>query len=177
VADYDVRRAERAIAAHAADPRFVAAQVDASSSEAVASLCREHGITHVLNAIDPRFVMPVFDGAFAAGADYLDMAMSLSKPHSEAPHEKTGVKLGDEQFAVADDWVAAGSSEKPAESAGCPLGKTCRWTCRSCFSSRSIRCSGVTSRCCASAGITPIPRSAATAMVKRNRVAVMLPPI
>jgi saccharopine dehydrogenase (NAD+, L-lysine-forming) len=108
VADYDVRRAERAIAAHAADPRFVAAQVDASSSEAVASLCREHGITHVLNAIDPRFVMPVFGGAFAAGADYLDMAMSLSKPHSEAPHEKTGVKLGDEQFAVAGDWEAAG---------------------------------------------------------------------
>jgi saccharopine dehydrogenase (NAD+, L-lysine-forming) len=108
VADYDVRRAERAIEAHAADPRFVAAQVDASSSEAVAMLCREHGVTHVLNAIDPRFVMPVFDGAFAAGADYLDMAMSLSKPHSEAPHEKTGVKLGDEQFAVAGDWEAAG---------------------------------------------------------------------
>jgi saccharopine dehydrogenase-like NADP-dependent oxidoreductase len=108
VADYDVRRAERSIAAHAADPRFVAAQVDASSSDAVAALCREHGITHVLNAIDPRFVMPVFDGAFAADADYLDMAMSLSKPHSEAPHEKTGVKLGDEQFAVAGDWEAAG---------------------------------------------------------------------
>ena len=108
VADYDVGRAERAIAAHATDPRFVAAQVDASSSDAVAALCREHGITHVLNAIDPRFVMPVFDGAFAADADYLDMAMSLSKPHSEAPHEKTGVKLGDEQFAVAGDWEAAG---------------------------------------------------------------------
>jgi saccharopine dehydrogenase-like NADP-dependent oxidoreductase len=108
VADYDVRRAERAIEAHAGDPRFVAAQVDASSSDAVAALCREHGITHVLNAIDPRFVMPVFDGAFAADADYLDMAMSLSKPHSEAPHEKTGVKLGDEQFAVAGDWEAAG---------------------------------------------------------------------
>jgi saccharopine dehydrogenase (NAD+, L-lysine-forming) len=108
VADYDVRRAERAIEAHAADPRFVAAQVDASSADAVAALCREHGITHVLNAIDPRFVMPVFDGAFAADADYLDMAMSLSKPHPDAPHEKTGVKLGDEQFAVAGDWEAAG---------------------------------------------------------------------
>jgi saccharopine dehydrogenase (NAD+, L-lysine-forming) len=34
--------------------------------------------------------------------------MSLSKPHSAAPHEKTGVKLGDEQFAVAGDWAAAG---------------------------------------------------------------------
>ena len=34
--------------------------------------------------------MPIFDGAFAAGADYLDMAMSLSKPHPDAPYEKTG---------------------------------------------------------------------------------------
>ena len=34
----------------------------------------------MLNAVDPRFVMPIFDGAFAAGADYLDMAMSLSQP-------------------------------------------------------------------------------------------------
>ena len=52
--------------------------------------------------------MPIFDGAFAAGAGYLDMAMSLSKPHPERPHEEPGVKLGDEQFAKADDWEAAG---------------------------------------------------------------------
>ena len=29
--------------------------------------------------------MPIFDGALAAGADYLDMAMSLSSPHPERP--------------------------------------------------------------------------------------------
>jgi saccharopine dehydrogenase (NAD+, L-lysine-forming) len=108
VADYDVRRAERAVAAHHDDPRFVAAQVDASSADAVAALCREHRVTHVFNAVDPRFVMPVFEGAAAAGADYLDMAMSLSKPHPDAPHEKTGVKLGDDQFAAAEQWEADG---------------------------------------------------------------------
>jgi saccharopine dehydrogenase (NAD+, L-lysine forming) len=108
VADYDLARAQRAISARDGDPRFSAAQVDASSAEGVSALCREHGITHVLNAVDPRFVMPVFSGAFAAGADYLDMAMSLSSPHPDAPHEQTGVKLGDEQFAVAGDWEAAG---------------------------------------------------------------------
>ena len=108
VADYDPARAERAIEAHAGDGRFSAARVDASSADAVAALAREHRITHVLNAVDPRFVMPLFQGAFAAGADYLDMAMSLSRPHAEAPHERTGVKLGDEQFAVAGDWEAAG---------------------------------------------------------------------
>ena len=52
----------------------------------MAALCREHRITHVMNAVDPVFDMPVFEGAFAAGADYLDMAMSLSQPHPAAPY-------------------------------------------------------------------------------------------
>ncbi|MFY1586648.1 saccharopine dehydrogenase family protein [Micromonospora sp. WMMD734] len=106
VADYDPIRAERAVAGHG--DRFVAARVDASSADAVAALCREHRITHVLNAVDPRFVMPIFDGAFAAGADYLDMAMSLSHPHPARPYTQTGVKLGDEQFAAAATWARAG---------------------------------------------------------------------
>jgi len=108
VADYDAGRAEQTVARFPNDGRLIAARVDASRPEDVAALCREHGITHVLNAVDPRFVMPIFDGAFAADADYLDMAMSLSRPDPDAPHERTGVKLGDEQFAKAGDWEAAG---------------------------------------------------------------------
>jgi len=107
VADYDRGRAERAVA-QVDDPRFVAAGVDASNAEAVAALVREHAITHVLNAVDPRFVLPIFNGALAAGADYLDMAMSLSFPHQHEPYAKTGVKLGDEQFAAAGEWEKAG---------------------------------------------------------------------
>ena len=107
VADYDKGRAERAIA-QVDDSRFVADQVDASNAQSVADLARKHRVTHVLNAVDPRFVLPIFNGAFAAGADYLDMAMSLSYPHPDEPHSKTGVKLGDEQFAVADAWEKAG---------------------------------------------------------------------
>ncbi len=108
VADYDAGRAERAVARLGGDARFSAARIDASSTEDVAALCRADGITHVLNAVDPRFVMPIFEGAFAAGADYLDMAMSLSHPHPERPYSESGVKLGDEQFARADAWAAAG---------------------------------------------------------------------
>ena len=107
LADYDEGRAAAAVA-RVGDPRFASARVDASDPQAVAALCRAERITHVLNAVDPRFVMPVFDGAFASGADYLDMAMSLSHPHPTSPHSLTGVKLGDEQFAVADRWEAAG---------------------------------------------------------------------
>jgi saccharopine dehydrogenase-like NADP-dependent oxidoreductase len=106
VADYDPARAEAAISR--ADQRFTAARVDASRPEEVAALCREHRISHVLNAVDPRFVLPIFDGTLEAGADYLDMAMSLSRPDASAPYERTGVKLGDEQFARSDEWEAAG---------------------------------------------------------------------
>ena len=105
VADYDLARAERAAAI---DPRYVAAQVDASDAGSVAALAREHEVTHVMNAVDPRFVMPIFTGAHDAGADYLDMAMSLSRPHPESPYTRVGVKLGDEQFAASEDWAATG---------------------------------------------------------------------
>jgi saccharopine dehydrogenase (NAD+, L-lysine-forming) len=107
VSDYDAQRAQ-AVVDRLGDPRFVAAQLDASSAEAVAALCREHRITHVLNVIDPRYVMPIFDGAFAAGADYLDTAMSLSRPHPTHPFAQVGVKLGDEQFAQSGEWESHG---------------------------------------------------------------------
>jgi saccharopine dehydrogenase-like NADP-dependent oxidoreductase len=107
VVDYNRARAERAVA-QVDDPRFVADQVDASNAESVAELARRHQATHVLNAVDPRFVLPIFNGALAAGADYLDMAMSLSYPHPTEPYHKTGIKLGDEQFAAAGEWEKAG---------------------------------------------------------------------
>jgi saccharopine dehydrogenase (NAD+, L-lysine-forming) len=107
VSDYDEARA-RAVAERAADRRVSAARIDASSAAAVAAAIREHGATHVLNAVDPRFVMPIFEGCAAAGADYLDMAMSLSRPDPAEPYAKSGVKLGDEQFAKAGEWEAAG---------------------------------------------------------------------
>jgi saccharopine dehydrogenase-like NADP-dependent oxidoreductase len=107
VADYDRARADRAVAP-VDDARFVADQVDASNAESVAELARRHQATHVLNAVDPRFVLPIFNGAFAAGADYLDMAMSLSVPHPTDPYQQTGVKLGDEQFSVAGGWESSG---------------------------------------------------------------------
>src|SRR6476620_9045778 len=105
IVDYAGGQAE---AAASVDDRCTGATIDASDAAAVERLCRDHEITHVMNAVDPVFNMSIFDGALAAGADYLDMAMSLSKPHAEAPYEKVGVKLGDEQFARAGEWERAG---------------------------------------------------------------------
>ena len=108
-ADYDESRARSVVDRYdAGTGRFSAAQVDASDAAGVAELCRAQEITHVLNAVDPRFVMPIFDGAFDAGVTYLDMAMSLSHPHPEQPFALPGEKLGDAQFARAADWEAKG---------------------------------------------------------------------
>ena len=62
----------------------------------------------MLNACDPRFNPPIFAGAFAAGAIYLDMAMTLSTPHATQPFQRPGVKLGDAQFADTHRWEDAG---------------------------------------------------------------------
>ncbi len=105
VADYDLVRAEKAAST---DPRFQAAQVDASDPDSVRALVEQHRITHVMNAVEPKFVPTVFAGALAADADYLDMAMSLSEPHPERPYEETHIKLGDDQFALAPDWEKVG---------------------------------------------------------------------
>jgi saccharopine dehydrogenase (NAD+, L-lysine forming) len=106
-ADHDVDRA-RSVVDRYDDGRFSAAQVDASDPAAVTALATANRCDAILNAVDPRFVMPVFEGALAAGASYLDMAMSLSRPHPERPHEQPGVKLGDEQFERAEEWEERG---------------------------------------------------------------------
>jgi saccharopine dehydrogenase-like NADP-dependent oxidoreductase len=106
VADYDLDRAERAIAA-VADDRFRPARLDASDEAAVEAVLAGHRIDAVLGATDPRFTMPIFRAALAQRVHYLDMAMSLSHRHPDVPYTRTGVKLGDEQFALAAEWEAA----------------------------------------------------------------------
>ena len=107
IADYDGARAQE-LADRIGDERFSAIELDASDAQSVAQACRRNGITHVLNVVDPRFVMSIFEGAFLAGADYLDTAMSLSSKHPERPYELTGIKLGDDQFAFAQAWQESG---------------------------------------------------------------------
>jgi saccharopine dehydrogenase (NAD+, L-lysine-forming) len=107
VADYDPARAQAAVDA-VADDRFVSVRLDASDQAAIESLIEAQRIDAVLGATDPRFTMPIFRAALAAKIHYLDMAMSLSKPHPTEPYSKTGVLLGDEQFALAAEWEASG---------------------------------------------------------------------
>src|SRR6202044_3022812 len=105
IADYDLGRAQRAAVAR---DGYEAVQLDARDVQATAGLLRQHRCDALMNATDPRFVMPLFRAALQAGTHYLDMAMSLSHPDREEPYAKTGVKLGDDQFAMAAEWEESG---------------------------------------------------------------------
>jgi saccharopine dehydrogenase (NAD+, L-lysine-forming) len=106
IADFDAERAERT--ARSAGEGFSGVQLDASDEASIAELLGAGRFDAVLNAVDPRFVMPIFRAALSAGVTYVDMAMSLSHPHPEEPYTKTGVKLGDEQFALSAEWEKRG---------------------------------------------------------------------
>ncbi|MGN6609199.1 MAG: saccharopine dehydrogenase family protein [Jatrophihabitans sp.] len=107
LADYDQLRAQRAADA-TRDERFSAVRLDASDEAAIVELLQQRRFDAVLGATDPRFTMPIFRAALQAGVHYLDMAMSLSSPHASDPYRMPGVKLGDEQFALASEWEASG---------------------------------------------------------------------
>ncbi len=114
VADYDISRAEKSVAwiNEWSKPEIAqkveAAQIDASDPSKVAALAEEHNITHILNAVEPRFVQSIVEGALEAGANYMDMAMSLSHPHPEDPFNLPGEKLGDWQYSKAKDFADKG---------------------------------------------------------------------
>jgi saccharopine dehydrogenase-like NADP-dependent oxidoreductase len=108
IADVDADRARRAVERLGEPDRFSAARVDASDAADVVRLIRESGADVVLNAVDPRFNQEIFDAAYEARVTYLDMAMTLSEPHPDAPFSQAGKKLGDDQFAQEERWKDAG---------------------------------------------------------------------
>ena len=108
VTDYDADRARFLVDSVDHGGRYIARRIDASSAGTVAAAARDYEADLVMNAVDPQFVMPIFDGALEANVDYMDMAMSLSRPSADRPFEEPGVKLGDEQFAKAAEWERAG---------------------------------------------------------------------
>ena len=65
IADYDLSRAQRAT--EAAPDRYTAVQLDARDEEATAALLAEYRCDALMNATDPRFVMPLFRAALQAG--------------------------------------------------------------------------------------------------------------
>ncbi len=107
LADIDEMQA-RSTVDRLGDERFDAVKLDASDGEEIVELAREIQADAIVNACDPRFNESIFNAAFAAGCTYLDMAMTLSQPHSERPFEDTGVVLGQYQFEASSKWEERG---------------------------------------------------------------------
>jgi saccharopine dehydrogenase (NAD+, L-lysine-forming) len=107
VADRTLARAEEAVK-RVNDSRFTAAEVNAAELESVREIIRQTSPDIVINAVDPRFVMPIFLACEIEDTNYMDMAMSLSRKHPQYPYVETGVKLGDEQFARDWNWSERG---------------------------------------------------------------------
>ena len=108
IADYDASKAH-AVTQKIQDPRFTSVEVDAGDLATLEGLIRKVNPDVVVNAVDPRFVMNIFNAAKNVGVNYIDMALSLSIAHPTDPFNKVGVKLGDDQFAQHDQWLSQGN--------------------------------------------------------------------
>src|SRR5215212_304270 len=90
LADLNPERAKAAVA-RLDDGRYGAIALDASDRAGIVELARAERADAILNACDPWLNPPIFDAALEAGCTYLDMAMTLSRPHPETPYEQPGV--------------------------------------------------------------------------------------
>jgi len=107
--DYNLERAEEVQKKLGGDAaRFPVEFIDAGKQEMIEELARKYNVNLIMNSVDPIFNEKIFDAAFNVGVTYMDMAMTLSKPHPTDPFHKTGVKLGDYQFEKSKDWEKKG---------------------------------------------------------------------
>ena len=104
LADYSLKRAQEVQQKLGEPKRFPVEFIDASSQPNIEALAKKYQVDLIMNAVDPIYNEQIFDAAFNVGVMYMDMAMTLSRPHPNEPFTKTGVKLGDYQFQRAGEW-------------------------------------------------------------------------
>jgi saccharopine dehydrogenase (NAD+, L-lysine forming) len=108
LADVSPQRAHEVVARLGEADRFAADRVDASDRTDLIALIERTRPDAVLNACDPRFNEPIFGACLHARVTYLDMAMTLSRPHPQRPYEQPGTMLGEHQLAAHEQWRQAG---------------------------------------------------------------------
>jgi saccharopine dehydrogenase (NAD+, L-lysine-forming) len=108
LADYNLERAKEVQAKLGDEKRFPIEFIDASKQDEIEALARKYTVDLIMNAVDPVYNEKLFDAAFNVGVNYMDMAMTLSKPHPEDPFNKSYIKLGDYQFEKSKQWEQKG---------------------------------------------------------------------
>lgn len=108
LADYNSGRVHEVYEKLGRPAKYIPERIDASDKAQVVAMVRKYGVDLIMNAVEPVFNEQLFDAAFEAGCNYMDMAMTLSEPHPTNPHQECGVKLGDYQFERAKAWEEKG---------------------------------------------------------------------
>jgi saccharopine dehydrogenase (NAD+, L-lysine forming) len=108
LADYNRTRVREVYEKLGKPAKYATEWIDAGDREQVVALAKKHGADLIMNAVDPVFNESLFDAAYKAGCNYMDMAMTLSEPHPTDPYQQCGVKLGDYQFERAALWEEKG---------------------------------------------------------------------
>jgi saccharopine dehydrogenase (NAD+, L-lysine forming) len=90
LADYNLKRAKEVRRRLAPARTFPIEQLDARDNRQIVALAKKHDVDLILNAVDPLFNEPIFDAAYQAGCHYIDLAMTLSKPHPSGPTSSAG---------------------------------------------------------------------------------------
>jgi saccharopine dehydrogenase-like NADP-dependent oxidoreductase len=88
--------------------RFPTEKVDASDRKQIIRLAKKHDVDLIMNAVAPNFAEVIFDAAFTAHCDYMDMALTLGEAHPTEPFSKVGRPLGEYQFEQSERWGERG---------------------------------------------------------------------
>ncbi len=97
LADYNLERARRVQNYLGAADKFPIEQIDARDISQIVQVARKHGIDLIMNAVSNFYNNTVFEAAYEAGCDYLDMAMS-----------NYGADMGSYQWNRASKWEHKG---------------------------------------------------------------------
>ncbi|MCF8068505.1 MAG: saccharopine dehydrogenase NADP-binding domain-containing protein [Desulfobacterales bacterium] len=108
LSDYNLDRAKEVAAKMGDEIGFVPDQINARSKDEIISMAVKYDVDLIMNACDPSFNRSIFDAAYEAGINYMDMAMTLSEKHPDDPYNKCGIKLGDYQFDRSTQWEEKG---------------------------------------------------------------------
>lgn len=97
LADYNLKRA-RSIQERMGDvEKYPIEQIDARDISQIVQIARKHDINLIMNAVSNFYNNTVFEAAYEAGCDYLDMAMS-----------DYGANMGSYQWNQAQKWERKG---------------------------------------------------------------------
>jgi len=97
LADYDLERAKYVQKRLGPTDKFPVEQIDARDIRQVVQMARKHNIDLIMNAVSNFYNNTIFDAAYEAGCNYLDMAMS-----------DDGANMGSHQWNQTEKWEDKG---------------------------------------------------------------------